>query len=583
MGGVGQLHRPASKVGRGLALRAVTAGVVLALIVGAAFAILLSSIIDLRHAQLGEQRSAQVLVMANRLERLIIDMETGQRGFALTRQEQFLQPWHAAIAAYPGQAGALERMVADTPAQHARAREIAAAGVSYIHDYSIPLVESARRDPAAANVAEAAEGKRRVDAMRADFDALVTAEQSITLAQQQRSEAAAQRASVVGVAALIMSVALIAICSGYLIRGIVAPVRRVAVAARRLAAGDLGTRVAAGGAGEIGLLERCFNTMATALNRNQAELAASRSRIVTSADQARQRIERDLHDGIQQRLVSLMLDVRAAQAALPRDRPEAGEPLDRLADGLGEAVDELREISRGIHPAILSEAGLSPALKALARRSPIPVELDLDVPDRLPEPVEVAAYYVVSEALANTAKHAQATAATVRAHLEDGMLRLEVHDDGVGGASPGEGSGLLGLTDRGEALGGVLTVLSPPCPGHHTPGRPPSHAAIARPSGHSNSGEDAERHLTSALEIRIRLFGPDDLRTARCNAVAVEADVTEGGILREGRGYGEDCREVGRWGGGGGRGPADAPGVAVRARSARRRDRCRLGLARRRR
>lgn len=442
-----------------------TAGVVLALIVGAAFAILLSSIIDLRHAQLDEQRSAQVLVMANRLERLIIDMETGQRGFALTRQEQFLQPWHAAIAAYPGQAGALERMVADTPAQHARAREIAAAGASYIQDYSIPLVESARRDPAAAHIAEAAEGKRRVDAMRADFDALVTAEQSITLAQQQRSEAAAQRASVVGVAALIMSVALIAICSGYLIRGIVAPVRRVAVAARRLAAGDLGTRVAAGGAGEIGLLERCFNTMATALNRNQAELAASRSRIVTSADQARQRIERDLHDGIQQRLVSLMLDVRAAQAALPRNRPEAGEQLDRLADGLGEAVDELREISRGIHPAILSEAGLSPALKALARRSPIPVELDLDVPHRLPEPVEVAAYYVVSEALANTAKHARATAASVRAHLEDGMLRLEVHDDGVGGASPGEGSGLLGLNDRVEALGGALAVLSPPAQG----------------------------------------------------------------------------------------------------------------------
>ncbi|TMR08306.1 HAMP domain-containing protein [Nonomuraea turkmeniaca] len=439
-----------------------TAGVVLALIVGAAFAILLSSIADLRRTQLREQRSEQVLVMANRLERLIIDMETGQRGFALTGQEQFLQPWRAAITAYPGEVGALERLVADTPAQRVLARQIATAGASYIHDYSIPLVEKTRRDPAAVPSPEVAEEKRRVDAMRAKFDALVAAEQSMVRGQQQRSDAAARRAGTVGVAALIVSVSLIGIYSGYLARAIAAPVRRVAATARRLASGDLAARVPVRGAGEIGLLERSFNTMAATLARNRAELAASRSRIVTSADLARRRIERDLHDGIQQRLVSLVLDVRSAQAELGSDRLEFGGRLDRLAGGLGEAIDELREISRGIHPAILSEAGLDPALRTLARRSPVPVEVDVDVPRRLPEAVEVAAYYVVSEALTNTAKHAHATVATVRVHLEDEVLRLEVRDDGVGGAAAGEGSGLVGLADRVEALGGTLTVLSPP-------------------------------------------------------------------------------------------------------------------------
>ncbi|MFI7635368.1 sensor histidine kinase [Nonomuraea sp. NPDC049400] len=205
--------------------------------------------------------------------------------------------------------------------------------------------------------------------------------------------------------------------------------------------------------------------MAATLARNREELAASRSRIVTAADQARRRIERDLHDGIQQRLVSLALEVRTAQTALPQERTELGEQLNRLADGLREAVDELREISRGIHPAILSRAGLAPALKALARRSPVPVELDLNVPTRLPEPVEVAAYYVVCEALANTAKHARATLATVQAAARDGVLHLEIRDDGAGGATAGEGSGLVGVNDRVEALGGSMTITSPPAQG----------------------------------------------------------------------------------------------------------------------
>jgi signal transduction histidine kinase len=215
------------------------------------------------------------------------------------------------------------------------------------------------------------------------------------------------------------------------------------------------------GVGEIGALERSFNSMAASLEHSRAELAASRVRIVAAADHARRRIERDLHDGVQQRLVSLGLDVRAIQADVPAQLEELRGELDQLAVGLGGAVEELRELSRGIHPAILSEGGLGPALKALARRSAVPVELEAPLPGRLPEPVEVAAYYVASEALANAAKHAKASAVHVQAHTADGRLRLLVRDDGVGGAEVGRGSGLIGLADRAQALGGTITVTSP--------------------------------------------------------------------------------------------------------------------------
>jgi len=182
---------------------------------------------------------------------------------------------------------------------------------------------------------------------------------------------------------------------------------------------------------------------------------------VAAGDQARRRIERDLHDGTQQRLVSLVLDLRAAEAAAPPELPELRAQLARVADGLAGALDDLREISRGIHPAILSEGGLGPALKAPARRSAVPVELDVHVQARLPEQVEVAAYYVVSEALANAAKHAHASVAHVEVEARDGSLHLSVRDDGVGGAVPGRGSGLIGLTDRVEALGGRISIASP--------------------------------------------------------------------------------------------------------------------------
>jgi signal transduction histidine kinase len=434
----------------------------LALVIGAAFAVLLSSVADLRASERRARQSEEVLEVANLLERLVVDLETAQRGFVITRQARFLQPWRRAQAAFPGQAATLERLVGNDPEQAERARRIAQATTAYVRDYAIPLVETARRDPAAARTPEATdEGKLRMDGIRAGFDQFLASERALAVARQERSDAAAQRAIAAAAVGLGGSIVLIVVFAGYLTRAIVQPVRRAAAMADRLAGGDLGVRMAEEGVGEIGVLERSFNTMAGSLEQSRQELAASRARIVAAGDQARRRIERDLHDGTQQRLVSLVLDLRAAEAAVPPTQAELRGQLDRVADGLTGALDDLRELSRGIHPAILSEGGLTPALKALARRSAVPVELDVDVQERLPEPVEVAAYYVVSEALANAAKYAQASVTQVRAEARDGHLHLSVRDDGVGGAAPGLGSGLVGLADRVEALGGTISVESP--------------------------------------------------------------------------------------------------------------------------
>jgi signal transduction histidine kinase len=195
---------------------------------------------------------------------------------------------------------------------------------------------------------------------------------------------------------------------------------------------------------------------------SRAELDASRARIVSTADATRRRIERDLHDGTQQRLVSLALELRAAQDAVPAELHEHRATLARAAEGLTSVLDELREIARGIHPAILAEGGLGPALKTLARRSAVPVELDLGAELRLPEGIEVAAYYVVSEALTNAAKYARASTVHVAVEARDELVRVSVRDDGQGGADPAHGSGLLGLKDRAEAMGGTMSFQSPP-------------------------------------------------------------------------------------------------------------------------
>jgi len=202
--------------------------------------------------------------------------------------------------------------------------------------------------------------------------------------------------------------------------------------------------------------------LAAACEREQisVELKESRARIVTAADQARRRFERDLHDGAQQRIVSLGLELRALEASVPEETPELRAQLGEIIDGLGHLHTDLQELSRGIHPAILSRGGLGPAIKTLARRSTVPVSLDVDVDRRLPESVEVAAYYVVAEALTNAAKHAQAAEVTVWARLTEAELQLRIADDGVGGAGAGGGSGLIGLKDRVEALSGQLGLDS---------------------------------------------------------------------------------------------------------------------------
>jgi signal transduction histidine kinase len=210
-------------------------------------------------------------------------------------------------------------------------------------------------------------------------------------------------------------------------------------------------------------LARFTELLATAIANaeSRAAVTASRRRVIAAGDETRRRIERDLHDGIQQRLVSLGLDLVAARAAVPRELGELKQELSRAVDGLVGVQHDLREIARGIHPAILAEGGLEPALKILARRSPVPVELEVNADRRLPERLEVATYFIVSEALANAAKHASASVVQVGVETVGAAVRISVRDDGVGGANPGRGSSLVGLTDRVEALGGALAVQSP--------------------------------------------------------------------------------------------------------------------------
>lgn len=190
------------------------------------------------------------------------------------------------------------------------------------------------------------------------------------------------------------------------------------------------------------------------------ELAASRARIVRAGDEERRRLERNLHDGAQQRLVTLSLALRLAHSQLPADGDAARRLLESASDELGFALDELRELARGLHPAILSDRGLGAALEALAVRAPVPVELGGLPHERLPPLVEAAAYYVVAESLTNVAKYAQASAAHVSVTRSDGLAVVEVEDDGVGGADASRGSGLRGLADRVEALDGRLLVTS---------------------------------------------------------------------------------------------------------------------------
>jgi signal transduction histidine kinase len=614
---------------RGLTRRMLLASGLLAIVVGASFLILLLAITNLRESTQERREIREGLIAADELQRHVIDLETGIRGFVITREERFLEPWNEARAAFPDQADALERLVADDPVQLTRARRIAQAGALYIRDYATPLLDAVRRNEASArSAARTEEGKRRVDTMRADFRSF-TATARATLADREAdADSAGRRALGAGAVGLGGSILLVLLFTGYLARVIVRPVRRAAIMADRLAGGDLSARLPEDDIGEIGTLERSFNAMAGSLDaslgesrrlldqqsalrrvatlvaqgvppaevfevvtrevgllsggdiarmeryetdgsvtgiaawsrdvghlavgtrftlegvsiaalvrqsgrpvridsfadasgpiaqeartlgikssvgcpivvsrrlwgviaassrseepfppdtesqiaeftelvataianaESRAELAASRARVVAAADETRRRIERDLHDGAQQRLVSLALRLRGAASAVPPDQEEVQAELAGVRSGLDGVLEDLREMSRGIHPAVLSEGGLGPALRTLARRSSVPVVLEVDAEERLPDRIEVAAYYVVSEALTNAAKHASASAVHVDVAMNGDKLQLAIRDDGVGGADPARGTGLIGLKDRVEAVGGTIVVES---------------------------------------------------------------------------------------------------------------------------
>jgi signal transduction histidine kinase len=511
----------------------------------------------------------------------------------------------------------------DDPGQAKRAEQLETDSLAYLRDYSVPLVDAARRGESWVRGIPASEdGKRRVDSLRQQLEAYVTTEFALSAAEQADADHDYRRATFIAASGLAGSVLMTVLITIYLTRRVVRPVRRTAMTAERIAAGELDARVPETSKAEVGVLERAFNSMAESLQHHVGELArlseeqaalrrvatlvargrpsdevfaavaqevglvlgaeitrllrfeadgtatvtatwlrvgerlptgsriaitntvaapvretgkpariteesppelpgstysavgapimvggsawgamtalsradhplpdvavariaeftdlvgtavanaqaradlmASRARIVAASDEARRRIERNLHDGIQQRLVSLALRLRMVESSGSDSAAEFRTELTEFNAGLLEAVDELREVARGIHPAILSKGGLVPAVKAVARRSPVPVALNLHVETRLPPSVEVAAYYSVAEALTNAAKYANASAVELTAAVRDARLFVVIRDDGVGGADPSRGSGLIGLIDRIEAADGTLTLISPP-------------------------------------------------------------------------------------------------------------------------
>jgi signal transduction histidine kinase len=594
---------------RGLMRRTVIASALLAVLVGAGFAVLLRAIQVQRDAAARTSHSQDVLASANQLERLVLDLETGQRGFLITHRDRFLAPWEQARRELPGATSRFVRLAAVVPAQERRARAIVGGIDSYVDDYAIPLLNQTRRGLSVPQTATALDaGKQRVDALRGQFDRFLAAERALFNAQEDRSEADTRRAIAAAGAGLAGSFLLVALFAVYMTRAVALPVRRAAAMAERVAGGDFAVRMPEGGAGEIGTLERSFNTMAGSLEASRdelrmlaeeqaalrrvatlvaravpastlfeaaasevrrilgadstrllawrpdgtavglvgppepepqpspdsaagivvrtgrparvrdpdgartevgapivvegrlwgvmlaafehddalasdteermgqftelvataianassrAQLARSRARVVATADETRRRIERDLHDGAQQSLTHTVITLKLAQRSLGDDDGPAAGLVDEALGHAERATGELRDLAHGILPAVLTRGGLRAGVDTLVSRLRLPVSVDV-TPDRFAPALEATAYFIVAEALTNVVKHAQAEHAAVRAFADDGVLHVEIRDDGVGGAGTGSSSGLLGLHDRAGALNGDLTVESPP-------------------------------------------------------------------------------------------------------------------------
>ncbi|GAA2905086.1 hypothetical protein GCM10010517_71230 [Streptosporangium fragile] len=427
----------------------------LALLIGVAFAVLLWAIADANSSTSARRASRAALVEAGNLEQLVLDLETGQRGFVITGREEFLQPWQAARKEFPAQARRFTE-TATSPEQRRIAEQITQGVDSLVNDYSVPLVEAVRRgDPAASDLTATAEGKRRVDALRAQFDQYTADERGKLATREDTAGANGRRAVIAAGVGLTASTALVAAFTVLQHRAVVRPVRGAAAAAARLAGGDLGVRIAPSKVAEIGALGVSFNTMA-------ASLQDSRRRIMESVEAVHRRTARDLHDGAQQRLVSLMIGLRLARELVPDTEPSATKLLDQSIADAQTAIDELRELASGIYPLVLTVKGLVAAVQDLASRCPIPAVVESDFDQRVPAAVESNAYFVVAEAVTNAVKHAQASRIDIS--LERGeALQIRVADNGVGGVSAATaGSGLTGLADRVAAFDGTLTIESPP-------------------------------------------------------------------------------------------------------------------------
>ena len=430
------------RVRMGLLGRVLVGAGVPTLVAAAAFATMLGSIDAVRDAQSRVATSQEAVIAAEGLSRAVGDVALAQRGRLLGVDDSAAAEL-AAADRVRAQATALADLDLEGPGEQSRVADLTAASDAYLR-------RSQRgADPAAVLLA----------AVDHRLDAFLAQERTVAAEQERAASAATTRAITaagIGLAASLVALVLVGI---YLTRTVSLPIRRAGAVAGRFAGGDLDARLRVTGVGEVGDLQRALNAMATGLASARAELTASRARIVAADFRARRSIERDLHDGLQQRLVSLALDLRALRADA---QPELHEQVDEVASGIVEATEELRDFVHGIQPAALTDSGLGAALRTLARRAALPVEVHSDLPGRLPPDVESAAYYFVSEALTNATKHARASYVSVTATVEDAVLTVVVVDDGVGGADRSAGTGLVGLADRIEALGGRMTLVSPP-------------------------------------------------------------------------------------------------------------------------
>jgi signal transduction histidine kinase len=581
------------------------ASCLLATLLGCMFTFVLSS-------KAAGHDSAKVLLSANRLERLVADLETEKLGFVATGDRKTLQPWRAANAAFAHEAVTLQRLAADSgPAQARLARQIVQSANSYIREHAEPVVRLAERDPRTARTVIArGEGRRRINAIRSQFDRFLEVQHRITAAHERGAVPEVRRviAEAGGAAGSFLVLFLLV---GYMTRANVWPVRRrvrhgaslapfpslvresgretdrlqwileeeralrriaalvahggappgllgavagevgallgaeytiidrydpggtLATVARWSASGVAGpppgarrpvengsiedvvlrteraTRAAAtdesGPAGgligswarahDLGQLVCCaimageevWGTLTVLLRsadppaegaehlmsefagltgtaivraEEHAALLASRARLVGAADAERRRIERKLHDHAQQRLVSLALELRTIEAGIPAGRHRLREHLADAARGLSAITEELQDVARELYPPMIARGGLGAALRALGRRSRIPVEFDI-TGESVPERVALTVYRIVDEALTNAASYARATLVQVELRIRDGYARFALRDDGVGGAGPRPGSGLSRLIDRVEAVGGSMLVDSP--------------------------------------------------------------------------------------------------------------------------